>query len=252
MDLGRLVLAIMTVDRTPPYVHQTLASMFAADPLVHELSSVHLVIGTDRTEYLENYRQHRRLCFHSLSHEEHAEIADWDVHRRFCHNYVRCLSLPIPDDGGICVCEDDIVFRDLFLQRLVETVDEMENDAGLRDYCLALFAAYDFERDPTFYRGERFCSYGYAFYGTTCMYYPKHVALEIRDYIKRHGVDAAAKPGDLLIQDLYGDRMYACPRALANHVGTRSTGLGGGEESPSFHRPYRLIGREEWGQSNSS
>lgn len=248
MELGKLVLAIMTVDRDPPYVHQTLASLFAADGLVHELTSVHLVIGTSDAQYLDNYRHHGGLSFHPLTEEEHEEIKSWGTHRRFCHNYVRCLSLPIPDGGGICVCEDDIVFRDLFLQRLLQAIDEMENDAGLTDYCLALFTDCDLEGEPSFYRGRHFCSYGWSFHGTQCMYYPRRVALEIRDYVKQHGVDKCEDCGDLLIGKLYGDRMYACPRALADHIGTLSTGLGGAGRGPSFHRPYRPISREQWGQ----
>jgi hypothetical protein len=127
MDFSRLVLAIMTVDRTPAYVHQTLASLFAADPLVHELSLVHLVIGTNDTTYLEGYRHHKHLSFHPLTEEERERTREWWAHRRFCHNYVRCLGLPIPEGGGICVCEDDLVFRDLFLARLMGTIHEMEN-----------------------------------------------------------------------------------------------------------------------------
>jgi hypothetical protein len=80
------------------------------------------------------------------------------------------------------------------------------------------------------------------------MYYPRHVALEIRDYVQQHGVDDPTKPGDLLVKDLYGDRMYACPRSLVNHVGVVSTGLGGSEGSPTFSRPWMPLSREDWGQ----
>jgi hypothetical protein len=247
MELQKLVLAIMTVERDPPYVHQTIASLFASDPLVHDLPSVHLVIGSASMDYLASYRHHRAFAFHPLTEPEQETVKSWGVHRRFCHNYARCLSLPIPDGGGICVCEDDIVFRDRFLQRLMLTVREMEGEAGLRDYCLALFADADFERDATFYRGRYYCSYGSPFHGTQCMYYPRPAALPIRDYVWRLGVENAAKPGDLLLQDFCGDRMYACPRSLADHIGAVSTGLGGSRGSPTFARPHRPISPEEWG-----
>ncbi len=247
MELQQLVLAIMTVPRDPPYVHQTIASLLASDPLLHELSLVHLVIGSSNAEYLASYRHHRMLAFHPLTEEEEEGIKGWWVHRRFCHNYVRCLSLPIPEGGGICVCEDDVVFRDRFLQLLLLAVHEMEHDAGLRDYCLALFCDADLETSASFYRGKHFCSYGWPFHGTQCMYYPKSVALAIRDHVQKFGADDPKKPGDLLIQDLYGNRMYACPRSLANHIGTVSTGLGGSRGSPSFLRPHRPLSREEWG-----
>ena len=96
------------------------------------------------------------------------------------------------------MCEDDIVLRDRFVQRLIETVSEMENEGGLRDYALALFAAYDFEQDASFYRGKRYCSYGYEYYGTPCMYYPKHVALEIRDHMRSFQSGPRSRITDLL------------------------------------------------------
>ena len=248
MDVKSLVLAIMTVDRDPQYVHQTLASLFAADPLVHDVVSVHVVIDTDDAAYLENYRHHGRLSFHPLRIAEQERIADWSLHRRFCHNYVRCLSLPIPEGGGICVCEDDIVFRDLFVQRLLATVDELEAHTGASDYCLALFTDCDLEQDPSFYRGRHFCSYGWDFHGTQSMYYPFGVAGDLREYLYQHGVDRVDDCGDLLIGELYGDRMYASPRSLVDHIGTVSTGLGGSPPSPTFHRPYVPISAEHWGR----
>ena len=146
------------------------------------------------------------------------------------------------------MCEDDVTFRDLFVQRLLQTVNEMENEAGLRDYCLALFTDCDLEGEPSFYRGKHFCSHGWPFHGTQCMYYPKAAALETRAYLQAHGVDDFQDCGDLLIGKLHVDRMYASPRSLANHVGVVSTGLGGCPESPTFYRSYRPISREEWGQ----
>ena len=77
MDVEKLVLAIMTMDREPQYVHQTLASLFAADKLVHDVSSIHLVIDADDAEYLRDYRHHRKLSFHPLRKAEHDRIADW-------------------------------------------------------------------------------------------------------------------------------------------------------------------------------
>jgi hypothetical protein len=248
MDVKKLVLAIMTVDREPQYVHRTLASLFAADPLVHDVSSIHLVIDTDDADYLQDYRHHAKLSFHPLRKAEHDRIGDWSRHRRFSHNYVRCLSLPIPDGGGICVCEDDIVFRDLFVQRLLATVDELEAHTGAADYCLALFTDCDLEQEASFYRGRYFCSYGWAFRGTQCMYYPRGVAEDVRGYLQEHGVDRTDDCGDLLIGKLYGDRMYACPRSLADHIGAVSTGLGGLPPSPTFHRPYVPISPEHWGR----
>lgn len=246
MTLDQLSIAVMTVDRQPPYVHNTLASLFLSGASVREVAAVYLVAGTNKIDYLSTYKHHRCVTIHELSASEHATIAEWEICRRFCHNYHRCLSLPIIEGGGLCVCEDDVIFRDGFVDLLLATINEME-EAGLTDYGLSLAAWYDFEADPSFYRGERYCSYGYAFAGTQCMYYPRHVAHALRDYIFEYGVATFTKPGDLLIGDLYGHRMYASCRSLATHIGVVSTGLGGGGASPSFSRPYKPLTRHEWG-----
>lgn len=246
MNVESLTLAIATVDRSPEYIHKTLASLFAADPLVHRLTCVHLMVGTSNASYLDDYRHHAGLSIRPVDSSEHSIVQEWDIRRRYCHNYHRCLSLNVVDGGGICICEDDIVFRDSFLERLIDTVDEIEH-ADIVDYGLALTSAYDFEDDPSLYCGARFCKYGYGFYGTQCMYFPKGSMCRLREYIFEHGVQTYTQPVDLLIKALYGERMYACPRALANHIGSVSTGLGGAASSPSFFREYACLTPESWG-----
>jgi len=247
---GHLTFAILTIERNPSYIEHTLASLFAAGPEAHALSTVHLLVGSKNTDHLRHCRHHRALSLHPLSDMEHDEIWQWTLHRRFCHNYHRCLSLPIPAGGGICIAEDDVIFRDGFLGLLLATIHEMEQDDGLKDYCLSLGPSHDFEAERSFYRGHRYCSYGCGFAGTQCMYYPRHVAHELRDHIWRFGVEQYVKPGDLLIGDLYGDRMYACPRGLTSHIGAVSTGLGGYGSCPSFYRPYELLHADSLAEAN--
>ena len=98
MDVKKLVLAIMTVDREPQYVHRTLASLFTADPLVHDVSSIHLVIDTDDADYLQDYRHHEKLSFHPLRKAEHNRIGDWSRHRRF--DSFRPSQFATPVGGG--------------------------------------------------------------------------------------------------------------------------------------------------------
>ncbi|MBV9124101.1 MAG: hypothetical protein JO112_12145 [Planctomycetes bacterium] len=244
-----LVLAISTVHRSPPYVHHTLASLFTADPAVHRLEPVRVLVNGCDAGYLRDYGHHARLRIESLDSREEERMAGWSIHRRACHNYYRCLSVPLSEGQGLVVCEDDVVFRDLFVQRLRETVGEMHAH-GLEKYALALFATYDFEEEPSFYRGTLYCSYGWPFYGTQCMYFPAMVAREIADFVREHGVETPEAPYDILLSRLYGDRMYACCRALAQHIGEVSTGLGGAGRSPHFDRPFRPLLRSDWGRKS--
>ena len=250
LSAEKLILAIMTVNRKPQYVHRTLASLFASGPLVHELASVHLVIDTSAAGYLDAYRHHRKLLFHPLLADECARTADWGPHRRFCRNYVRCLALPVPKGGGICVCEDDIIFRDRFVERLLLTINELEAQVDRTDYCLALFSDCDFEMEPSLYCGRYVCRHGLPFHGTQCMYYPGTVVTELGEFLQRYGVDSTKDCGDLLIHRLCQDRMYASPRSLVDHIGEISTGLGGCRPSPTFHLPFAAISRDQWGTSS--
>jgi hypothetical protein len=243
-----LVLAISTVNRSPQYVHQTLASLFASDPAVHRLSDVWLLVdGNDF--HLRDYRHHGRLRIVPLTPEERTRMTGWSIHRRTCHNYYRCLSVPLAGQRGIIVCEDDVVFRDQFLVRLIDTLEEMRAHR-LHKFALALYASHDFEDEHSFYRGALYCSYGWVFFGSQCMYYPAETAHEIADYILRHGVETYEDPSDLLVKRVYGDRMYSCCRALAQHIGDVSTGLGGSARTPRFDRPYRPLLPTDWGQKS--
>jgi hypothetical protein len=243
-----MTLAILTVDRSPEYIFKTLGSLFMADPLVHELGSLHLMVDAKDATYLDDLKQHTILKIHPLDPEVHDRVEGWGLHRRFNHNCVRCLSLPVVAGGGLIVIEDDVVFRDRFLERLIATIAEIEEVAHIRDYALALTTAYDLEREHSFFRGAHYCSYGYPFYGTQAMYYPKAVARNLADYLFKKGVETYTNPGDLLVGEAYGDRMYACARPLATHIGRVSTGLGGCGPSPGFDRPHVAFTRDLWGR----
>lgn len=61
-----LRLVVMTVRRSPEYIHTTLASLLLSDALVHQLKGVHLVVGDAEVEYLNQYRHHlRKPILHS-------------------------------------------------------------------------------------------------------------------------------------------------------------------------------------------
>jgi hypothetical protein len=246
-DIKKLQVNIMTVSRSPQYIHQTLASLFASDPLVHELSPIHLFVGSDDASYLRIYHHHHQIKVIPMTESEAQPMKEWPIWRRACLNYFRCLSAPLDGKLGVVVLEDDVVVRDRFLERLFLSINELRAHK-LESYCLALYASYDFENDASFYRGEYYCSYGYPFYATPGMYYPARVSKELGEFVKKHGVDSSEDPYDLLVKRLYGDRMYSCCRALIQHIGMQSTGLGGAGLTPSFDRPFRPIPREDWGK----
>ena len=63
-------LAIMTVNRDPQYVFQTIASLFASDPLVHQLGKLYLVVGSNNATYLDGLTHHKALNIVPMNDEE--------------------------------------------------------------------------------------------------------------------------------------------------------------------------------------
>jgi len=230
-------LVILTVPRKPEYVHSTLASIFASDPLVHKLPPIQVMVGDGDGGYLDCYRQHSRIDVRPLEEPESKRILGWGPHRRMCHNYHRCLTVPLGRAKGMCVCEDDIVVCDGFISRLLATVEEMEGAHGLRKYLLACYAPYRLGVEPAYRRGRYFASYAAeSYYGTQCMYYPAAVLDELADHMRRFGVDEHRAPADMLVKE-YGiaiNGVYGTVKSIAQHIGRQSTGLGGFHAAPTF------------------
>lgn len=230
-------LIIMTVQRSPEYVHKTLASLMLSDPLAHQLKGVHLVVGGPNVEYLSPYKHHDRLTIHPMTLDESEQIRDWILRRKFCYNYHRCLTLPEPDYHGLCICEDDVIFQDRFIEKMLAAINEMENKHKIVDYLLDFYLPYGFSPDPSFSSGI-LCTkyYPQTFYGTQCMYYPCNMVPLIAQLIYELGVVDYQSPGDMLIGQYATDNnlLYGTKYSLVQHIGFQSTGLAG-----IFHRsPY--------------
>jgi hypothetical protein len=231
-----LRIAIATVPREPQYIHGTLASLFASDPYVHGVAGLHLLVGAPGEDYLDSYRHHRRIHIEPLSEIDARRSAAWTVHRKACLNHYRCLSLSLGEARGLCVCEDDVVFCDGFVEKLLATVREMEEVHGLRRYLLACYVPYRLD-EPALHRGKRFASYpAHGYYGSQCMYYPREVLAELAGKMDAEGVESPLQPADMIVKD-FGiaiDGIYGTTRSLVQHVGRQTTGLGGFHASPTF------------------
>jgi hypothetical protein len=238
---AKLRLVVMTVDRSPQYVHHTLASLFASDRLVHEVAGVSLLVGSSDARYLDGYRHHRRLSIHPVDERESSRIQNWTTGRKFCHNYHRCLSVPLEGARGLCVCEDDVVFRDGFITKLLAAVQEMETEHELSRYLLACYVPYRLADDPALRRGRLFASYhAPTFFGTQCMYYPSTVLGDLAERMLHDGVQRHLQPGDWIVRDFGAEinGIYGTVRSLAQHVGRSTTGLGKFHSAPTFDEPF--------------
>lgn len=239
-------LVVMTVARQPSYLPQTLASLFLSDPLVRELPRIHLVVGSPDAGYLDDLAHHERLTVHRMGEEEWERIRGWGIHRRLAYNYWRCLSLPCAHLAGTCVCEDDVVFRDGFVVKLLQAVAEMRRD-GLTKYVLAAYSYYDYAADPSRRRGTYYCSYNaWHHFGNCCLFFSSAAQREAADEVLRRSVESPELPADLAIgrwgEELWrrgAGGMYQTVCSLAQHVGRTSGGTSGRYyRSPTFETPW--------------
>lgn len=225
---------MLTVRRDPQYVHTSLASLFAADAGIHRLNGVNLYVGTHEQEYLDCYRQHRHVVIHPMSPQAWAEVEPLTLGQRLCYNVRRAMQDAL-SAKGLLLLEDDVVFRDGFLQILFETVRDVEQKLGHANYVLAGYFSYDFTVDPAIQRTRLFTAYPCElFYGTQCMYFPRDALPRLIDYVSRHGFGPGHIPYDFVVkkfgldlreEEAANDGIYACRRALVQHIGVVTTGL---------------------------
>ncbi len=250
----RLVIAIRTIDRSPQYIHQTLASLFMSGREAQDCGEILLCIGNEKEAYLHDYLHHRNVKLLPLTSRERANFPSIEgIHRRCCYNFWRSLTVPLAGKIGVLTCEDDIVFRDGFLRILLSAIREIEVDFGITDYMLSLAQYYDFEQNPQAVLGRYVCRYAAPFYGLQAVYVPAATALLLAEHVYANGVVNYTQPADILAAEFFQERIFALPRPLVQHIGAVSTGLGGTTMDKSlFARPFIPIGREQWGDAAES
>lgn len=235
-----LALVFLTCPREPAYLPATLASALLGDPETTHLREIVVAVDAPDLSCIAPLGAHRRIRWVPRAEEENQRVHGFHVHRRACHNYWRALQVPRSGARGVIVCEDDVVFRDGWLQMLVECLNEMQT-AGLHDYLLTAYSARDHE-ERWLRRGRCYSSYvASGFYGTQAMFYPTTEIASLVSLLWKHGVEEAEAPYDLLVQRhaVLHQHLYTTRHSLVQHVGAQSTGLGDGRHrSPSFERPW--------------
>lgn len=238
--------AILTVQRSPDYCTQTVASLFASGREVWNVVPVHLVVGSPDDEYLSNLSRYTSLRIHRLSDESWNEISDWSVHRRLSHNLWRALELPCHAQLGRCVCEDDVLFQQGFVSKLLDAIDELRSSA-IDKFILTAYSHYDFAAEPERYRGRFHCSYNAAVhYGNCCFFVSKALLDELAQAIRQRAVDELEAPADIVLgrfgEELWQRKeggMYQTISSIVQHMGVVSGGTSGQYScSPTFDRPW--------------
>jgi hypothetical protein len=258
---GGLRVSILTTERQPAYIRDTLSSLFGSSASVAALGSIDLMIDADEASgYLSELRRDPMLKLRYLSDEEWKAQSKRCLGHRFCYNYWRSLDVTMDGYWGLVVLEDDVLLREDFVERLILTVEEVRRrqgverigPKGLQQFMLALYSSYNFAQEPGFYRGHYYCSYGYPFFGTCGLFYEASIVTQVRDYMWRFGVESHRLPGDLVLDELKASGtlwVYACTRDLVQHKGIVSSGLGAGAavfSSCTFDKCWGPVRRREW------
>jgi hypothetical protein len=235
-----LALVFLTCPREPAYLPATLASAFLGDPLTSRLHEIVVAVDAPDLACIAPLGGHQRIRWVPRTGEESERVARFHVHWRACHNYWRALKLAPVEVRGVIVCEDDVIFRDGWLEMLLECLREMQA-VGLQEFMLTAYSARDHE-EPWLRRGRCYSSYvAHGFYGTQAMFYPTTELAPLAELLWVHGVEVSEAPYDLLIQRraIARQHLYATRHSLVQHIGAKSTGLGDGKHrSPSFERPW--------------
>ena len=239
---------ILTVRRSPDYLCQTLASLLLSRTGDYNLPSVRLMLGSPDAEFLKNLGHHEGLFVDIIGESEWNTIQPWSVHRRLSYNFWRTLAAESTAEYGLCICEDDIVFADGFVYKLLQAVEEIRRQQSPK-YLLAVYSAYDNASDPARKRGTFYCSYNSScHYGNCCLFISRETLCDLADYVKVHAVENDEAPVDIIV-GRYGEAiwerneggMYQTICSLAQHVGYVSGGTSAQYfSSPSFGREWPL------------
>ncbi len=233
-----IAVVFLTCPRQPSYLSQSLASFYAGDPATRSLREVSVEVDAPDLECVKWLQHHVGIRFVARTPEESERVKEFSLHRKGCAAYWRAMGLASAGSRAVLVCEDDVIFRDRWLEQLLDCLNEME-DAGISEFILSVYSPYDLEE---WRRGRAYSSYpAGAFFGTQGVLYPARELAPVREMIWKHGVLLAEQPYDLLMkrraierQHLFGSR-----HSLVQHVGFTTTGLGGGHHmSPSFGRDW--------------
>jgi len=241
-----LEVRILTVRRSPDYLSQTLASLLLSRIDACPIPAIRLMLGSLDEEHLKNLKHHGDLLVDVMCESEWTKIQHWSVHRRLSYNFWRTLAVESAAEYGLCVCEDDIVFTDGFVSKLLQAVEEIRRQQAPK-FILAAYSPYDNAREPARKRGTFYCSYNAScHYGNCCLFISKDGLRGLADYVKRHAVENDEAPVDIILgryaEALWESKdggMYQTICSLAQHVGYVSGGTSGQYFcSPSFGREW--------------
>lgn len=233
-------LNIITINREPCYLHQTLESMLKQDDQVGEVLPINLIVGCEDTSYVASYEKEGIARIKGASRKElqwmekHAIPPGKRTHYKAMYNTWRAIHLLEDESKDSFVMEDDVSFCRDWLKKLCHFTDDIYQQVG-DTYVLTVYSPYDWPQekdylwmDPT------------GFWGVQGMYYSRKARRIIDEYVRKNGVQLyTGPPVDLLIRNCMMEKkipLIVLTRSLIQHEGAYTTGLTGDVGAGSTHR----------------
>ena len=234
------------------YIYATINSFFNSSFKTNnfEVSELHLMLGSPDEDYVNmletNSSYSKNLIIHKLTPKEKLIWQQLHGKPRATFNYLRALealtlhqqdesafsrhlSKSYDDTKGVLILEDDIIFRERFEKRLLETIKEIEQRGFTRfavNCYVVEWSRYYRSLRPSgvhFYRSWGFCC-------TQCMYFSKEAAHIIsKDFSNLLYQSHISHVGyDILLDDLQNQGkfiIFNMKEPIVQHVGEVSSGL---------------------------
>ncbi len=240
---------IISCERQPEYIHQTLAQIIASDIVRERRMSVTVIADTANRQFLSAYKHIPFIAIEYLTEQE-ARLQDTrSRHTRICYSFYRALDSLTDSSDGVVVFEDDVLVNPHFASLLEKSVFEATAIEGHR-FVMNAAGKYRLYDDWSRRRGKYYVSYpGPCFYGLMGMYYCANTTGVLRQHLREHGFETqdgqCRIPADLLLGELFEEvPIFNTRYDLACHAGDVSHVSPGSpirESSRTFH-----AGLTEW------
>ncbi len=253
------------------YEHTLARGQNAPATIDPRLRTVHLMIDGPKAEFIgltpvtcethpipaaawgdEDDVQGGVSCFVPQTGRTSEAMKNWDVHQRIAYSYHRCFTKALEENAcGVLICEDDIDFRDGWLDKLQAVLDEIAKD-GKRWFTLSLYTVGDLDAKAELDMGDLYGIYPeWLFWGGQAVFFSRDAIKHAIEFWAKRGwrdIPYAENANDALV-GRFGHSLwrqfgmegghYRCYRDLVQHEGEITTGLSGYyHKSETFARPW--------------
>jgi hypothetical protein len=215
--MDKTSILVSTCDRDPPFLAETLESMFAADQTVVGRSVTLIVCGHD-VRFLQDVALRNNVTVQPIDADRWKRVKRMSAKHRCAYNF-RMLLEAAPPGGPIVALQDDLQFSGRWLQRTEEIAKKVAVERKCTRFIVALLANYKFKGRPYFHYDAL------RFYGNQALYMSSSAVRELRGYIANELDAGRYGPDDMMVKDWLqktGCCLFAANPNLVQHIGTIS------------------------------